>query len=178
MDIKWKSDRIYDYKGPAIYLRFTDKEMKNCNYVGLTKDFFKGRPFRKYARKKTGQCKKVVIIKCPEKRLNVREAYFILKFRPKLLDISKYFKIAYYLLKKEEVLDLLDNYILKQNYWKFRSPSDLKILKRDMQTYKTTDDKMLEREILSNLGLIFHKSYYDNMRQKGRQNEFKTTFCL
>ena len=37
------------------------------------------------------------IIKCPEKRLNVREAYFI-KFRPK----PKYFKMAYYLLKKEE----------------------------------------------------------------------------
>ena len=172
MDIKWKSKRIYDYKGPAIYLRFTDKEMKNCNYVGLTKDFSKGRPFRKYARKRTGRCKKVVIIKCPEKRLNVREAYFILKFRPKLLDISKYFKMAYYLLKKEEVLDLLDNYILTK--WN-ASPSDWKIITRYMQTYKTTDDKMLEREILNNLGLIFHKSYYDNMQQQSRQNEYRYT---
>ena len=72
----------------------------------------------------------------------------------KLLDISKYFKMAYYLLKKEEVLDLLDNYILTK--WN-ASPSDWKIITRYMQTYKTTDDKMLEREILSNLGLIFHK---------------------
>ena len=43
--------------------------------------FSKGRPFRKYARKRTGRCKKSSYNKCPEKRLNVREAYFILKFR-------------------------------------------------------------------------------------------------
>ena len=52
--------------------------------------------------------------------------------------------MAYYLLKKEEVLDLLDNYILT----KWNASSDWKIITRYMQTYKTTDDKMLEREII------------------------------
>jgi hypothetical protein len=93
-----------------IYIRY--RIDGTVTYVGQTKTI--GRAFRKIIDKNYDEkFYKVRLIKCPENRLNVREAYFILKLRPDWVFNNKgkklftsYYEKAKHLLKKLERQEL------------------------------------------------------------------------
>lgn len=105
MGITFNSNQIYQ---SYVYIRYDSSN--NVTYVGQCKDLTKGRPLRNI---QNDPLKKVILLRCPKNRLDVREAYFILKLRPswvfmgpgkKLFD--SYYEKAAHLLKAIEKAEL------------------------------------------------------------------------
>ena len=152
-----KFKRIYKRKKDeinVIYIRFKWANLKGCNYVGQTTNILNGRPFRPFAygtrRSGTGGWQSIIILRCPTGRLDVREAYFILKYRPTTMNILKYFKKAWHLLKKNEMMFLLTKYILLKNH---HSPGDWNIISGQINKIGKTKDQKEHYNILRNLDL-------------------------
>ena len=127
-----KFKRIYKRKKDEIniiYIRFKWANLNGCNYVGQTTNILNGRPFRPFAYGSringTGGWQSIITLRCPTGSLDVREAYFVLKYRPTTMKIHTYFKKAWHLLKKNEMLFILTKYLLIKGH---NSPSDWKLI--------------------------------------------------
>jgi len=91
-----------------IYIRY--RVDGTVTYVGQMGNMTRGRSFRKIIDKDYDEkFDKVRLLRCPESRLDVREAYFILKLRPDWVFNNKgkklftsYYEKAKHLLKPEE----------------------------------------------------------------------------
>ena len=158
-----KFKRVYTRKTDeisAIYIRFRYPSLNHCNYIGQTINVLDGRPFRTnaYGRKLQGWGKwqSLILLRCPLKRLDVREAYFILKFRPSDMKLTTYFKRAWYLLKKNEMLFILTKYLLIK---KEHSLGDWKRICSCINEIGKSNDQKEHYEILKNLHLsIIHEN--------------------
>ena len=138
--------------GPAVYVRFKNKNYTVPTYVGETKKCYGGRPFRKHARGSDwqGTCKykSVYILKCPEGRLITREAYFVLHNFPifQRKHISGYFKKAWHLLKKEKVVELLRTIFVPEHWskndWEYIN-NDICEIENETQDYETLINKFI-----------------------------------
>tara|TARA_R100001510_G_scaffold10202_1_gene7821 strand:+ start:387 stop:839 length:453 start_codon:yes stop_codon:yes gene_type:complete len=137
---------------PAVYIRFKKNNYTVPTYVGETKNCFGGRPFRKNARGNDwqGTCKykSIYILKCPEGRLLTREAYFVLHNLPifQRKQLSRYFKKAWHLLKKEKVVELLRTMFVPERW----SPTDwgyinnaIREIENEKQNYGPLVDKFI-----------------------------------
>ena len=150
-----KFKRIYKRKKDEIniiYIRFKWANLNGCNYVGQTTNILNGRPFRPFAYGSringTGGWQSIITLRCPTGRLDVREAYFVLKYRPTTMKIHTYFKKAWHLLKKNEMMFLLTKYIfLKDRH----SPGDWKIISGEINKIGRTKDQKEHYDILRNL---------------------------
>ena len=137
---------------PAVYIRFKKNDYTVPTYVGETKNCFGGRPFRKNARGNDwqGTCKykSIYILKCPEGRLLTREAYFVLHNLPifQRKQLSRYFKKAWHLLKKEMVVELLRT-IFVPEYWSKNDwehiNNDICKIENETQDYETLINKFI-----------------------------------
>ena len=151
-----KFKRIYKKKDEinVIYIRFKWANLKGCNYVGQTINILNGRPFRFHAyggsNRGSSKWQSIIVLRCPSSRLDVREAYFILKYRPTTMKIHTYFKKAWHLLKKNEMMFLLTKYILLKNH---HSPADWKIISGEINKIGKTKDQKEHYSILRNLRL-------------------------
>ena len=99
--------------GPAVYVRFKNKDYTVPTYVGETKECYGGRPFRKNARgskwQGTIKYKSIIVIKCPENRLKTREAYFVLHHFPiyQRKQLARYLKKAWHLVTQKKLAEVL-----------------------------------------------------------------------
>ena len=138
----------------AIYIRFKYSNLNHCNYIGQTNNILKGRPFRThaYGGSYRGRVKwqSLILLKCPSSRLDTREAYFILKYRPKEMKLGSYFKKAWHLLKKSEMLFILTKHILIKCQW---SPADWKHMAQQINQIGKSSDRIKHYNILKNLDL-------------------------
>jgi hypothetical protein len=95
----------------VIYIRFRYSNLNKCNYVGQTINILNGRPFRPNAygglTRGSGKWKSIITLRCPDSRLDTREAYFVLKYKPCDMNLCRYFKKAWHLLKKKELVEVL-----------------------------------------------------------------------
>ena len=113
-----KFKRIYKRKKDEIniiYIRFKWANLNGGNYVGQTTNILNGRPFRPFAYGSringTGGWQSIITLRCPTGRLDVREAYFVLKYRPTTMKIHTYFKKAWHLLKKNYTMFYIQKYM-------------------------------------------------------------------
>ena len=137
---------------PAVYIRFKKNNYTVPTYVGETKNCFGGRPFRKNARGNDwqGTCKykSIYILKCPEGRLLTREAYFVLHNLPifQRKQLSRYFKKAWNLLKKEKIIELLRTIFVPENWskndWKYIN-NDICEIENETQDYEKLINKFI-----------------------------------
>tara|TARA_R100000951_G_C2608787_1_gene170536 strand:+ start:193 stop:1020 length:828 start_codon:yes stop_codon:yes gene_type:complete len=142
----------------VIYIRFKLQNFTTCNYVGQTGNILRGRPFRLNAYgsayKGTGKWASAFVIKCPDSRLDVREAYFVLKYRPTLQKITGYFRKAWHLLKKEEMLDIIEKNIFTKETL---HPNDWERVQNKINLIKESNDQNYIRSVLIDLD-IAHKT--------------------
>ena len=132
----------------VIYIRFVKKDHTVANYVGQTKELLKGRPFRKNARGSSYRgnikCKSVIVLRCPVSRLIVREAYFVLHYKPKTQNIRTYFKRAWHLLTKEKLMECLTYMYRPEDM----SPNDWKLIHKGIKAVENAKTKKEEEEAL------------------------------
>ena len=107
-----------EFNRSHIYIRI--RKDKTVTYVGQCKNLRHGRPFRNSDENawmmRTGRSEQetqIITIRCPENRLDVREAYFIMKLRPEWVfsgggfsHFDHYLGLCMHLLKKREVEEL------------------------------------------------------------------------
>ena len=121
-----KFKRIYKKEDEmnVIYIRFRFSNLNKCTYVGQTINILNGRPFRFHAYggsiRGSSKWKSIIVLRCPSSRLDVREAYFVLKYKPCDMKLNTYFKKAWHLLKKEKVVELLRTMFVPERW----SPTD------------------------------------------------------
>ena len=143
----------------VIYIRFKLQNFTSCTYVGQTSNILRGRPFRVHAYgsayKGTGKWASAFVIQCPDSRLDVREAYFVLKYRPTLQKITGYFRKAWHLLKKEEMLDIIEKNIFTNG--NNMSPNDWERIQSKINLIKESNDQNYIRSVLIDLD-IAHKT--------------------
>ena len=153
-----KFKRIYVKKKDeisVIYIRFKYANLRECNYVGQSINYLNGRPFRRHAYggsyKGRVKYQSLMLLRCPPGRLDTREAYFILKHRPSEMNLSRYFRKAWHLLKKSEMLDILtEHFLLKHQH----SPQDWKRISQQIHEIGTSNDKVVHFKVLKNLQLV------------------------
>ena len=138
----------------AIYIRFRFSNLNKCAYVGQTINILNGRPFRLHAyggsTRGSSKWKSIIVLRCPSSRLDVREAYFVLKYRPCDMNLSRYFKKAWHLLKKNEMMFLLTKYIFLKNQ---HSPGDWNRILGAINKIGKAKDQKEHYNILRNLDL-------------------------
>ena len=107
----------------VIYIRFRYSNLNKCNYVGQTINILNGRPFRQNAygglTRGSGKWKSIITLRCPDSRLDTREAYFVLKYKPCDMNLSRYFKKAWHLLKKKELVEVLRIMFVPERWSKY-----------------------------------------------------------
>ena len=138
----------------VIYIRFRYSNLNKCNYVGQTINILNGRPFRPNAygglTRGSGKWKSIITLRCPDSRLDTREAYFVLKYKPCDMNLCRYFKKAWHLLKKNEMMFLLTKYIFLKNQ---HSPGDWNRILGAINKIGKTKDQKEHYNILRNLDL-------------------------
>jgi len=137
----------------VIYIRFRYSNLNKCNYVGQTINILNGRPFRQNAyggsTRGSGKWKSIITLRCPDSRLDTREAYFVLKYKPCDMNLSRYFKKAWHLLKKKELVEVLRIMFVPERWSKY----DWQHINRSICEIEKTKDQKEHYNILRNLDL-------------------------